>query len=190
MRASTRTVTLSCTTTGALGVGSSFTVTAVVQPLAAGTLTSTASIVAGATGAVPVDPNPANDSAIATTVVTGTSPPPPTNCHPSYPTVCTPPPPPDLDCGQIPHRNFQVIYTVPNLIPTTSTATGTGSAARPKRCRFSACGRRRFRTPCSPRARRCHGVPPATPMSPSWTGSAVLSQPKAPSARSAGAAGT
>src|SRR5215207_3800849 len=114
MRASTRTVTLSCTTTGALGVGSSFTVTAVVQPLAAGTLTSTASIVAGATGAVPVDPNPANDSAIATTVVTGTSPPPPTNCHPSYPTVCIPLPPPDLDCGQIPHRNFQVIYTVPN----------------------------------------------------------------------------
>ena len=29
-------------------------------------------------------------------------------CHPSYPTVCIPPPPPDLDCGDIPHRNFKV----------------------------------------------------------------------------------
>ncbi len=30
------------------------------------------------------------------------------NCDPSYPTVCIPPPPPDLDCGQIPYRNFVV----------------------------------------------------------------------------------
>ena len=30
------------------------------------------------------------------------------NCHPSYPTVCIPPPPPDLDCGDIPHRRFPV----------------------------------------------------------------------------------
>ena len=34
--------------------------------------------------------------------------PPPSRCHPSYPTVCIPPPPPDLDCGQIRHRNFVV----------------------------------------------------------------------------------
>jgi micrococcal nuclease len=36
-----------------------------------------------------------------------------TNCAPSYPDVCIPPPPPDLDCGQIPYRNFRVIYNVP-----------------------------------------------------------------------------
>ena len=30
------------------------------------------------------------------------------SCDPSYPTVCIPPPPPDLDCGDIPHRRFQV----------------------------------------------------------------------------------
>jgi len=30
------------------------------------------------------------------------------NCHPAYPTVCIPPPPPDLDCGDIPYRNFPV----------------------------------------------------------------------------------
>jgi micrococcal nuclease len=29
-------------------------------------------------------------------------------CDPSYPTVCLPPPPPDLDCGDIPYRNFPV----------------------------------------------------------------------------------
>jgi|GEM_PF-762331 len=29
-------------------------------------------------------------------------------CDPSYPTVCIPPPPPDLDCGDIPYRNFVV----------------------------------------------------------------------------------
>ncbi|WP_376793274.1 thermonuclease family protein [Thermoflexus sp.] len=30
------------------------------------------------------------------------------NCHPAYPTVCIPPPPPDLDCPDIPYRNFPV----------------------------------------------------------------------------------
>lgn len=29
-------------------------------------------------------------------------------CDPSYPTVCIPPPPPDLDCRDIPYRNFPV----------------------------------------------------------------------------------
>jgi hypothetical protein len=38
------------------------------------------------------------------------APPPPTgNCDPSYPTVCIAPPPPDLDCSEIPYRNFKVI---------------------------------------------------------------------------------
>jgi micrococcal nuclease len=30
------------------------------------------------------------------------------NCDPSYPTVCIPPPPPDLDCADVPHTNFAV----------------------------------------------------------------------------------
>lgn len=30
------------------------------------------------------------------------------NCHPSYPDACIPPPPPDLDCGDVPHRRFTV----------------------------------------------------------------------------------
>lgn len=35
-------------------------------------------------------------------------------CHPSYPTVCIPPPPPDLDCPQIPHRRFAVVGDDPH----------------------------------------------------------------------------
>ena len=30
-------------------------------------------------------------------------------CHSAYPTVCIPPPPPDLDCGEITARRFQVV---------------------------------------------------------------------------------
>lgn len=30
------------------------------------------------------------------------------DCDPSYPTVCIPPAPPDLDCDEIPHANFAV----------------------------------------------------------------------------------
>ena len=40
--------------------------------------------------------------------------PPPSVCDPSYPTVCIPPPPPDLDCGDIVHRNFTVIGADPH----------------------------------------------------------------------------
>jgi len=44
-------------------------------------------------------------------------PPPPTarpNCDPSYPDVCIPPPPPDLDCGDIPYRRFRVLEPDPH----------------------------------------------------------------------------
>lgn len=36
------------------------------------------------------------------------------NCDSAYPTVCIPPPPPDLDCGQIPYRRFQVLPPDPH----------------------------------------------------------------------------
>ena len=35
-------------------------------------------------------------------------------CDPAYPTVCIPPPPPDLDCGDIPSRNFRVLPPDPH----------------------------------------------------------------------------
>ncbi|HET7092004.1 MAG TPA: hypothetical protein VFI22_00955, partial [Thermomicrobiales bacterium] len=36
------------------------------------------------------------------------------NCDPSYPDVCIPPPPPDLDCGQITARRFTVLPPDPH----------------------------------------------------------------------------
>jgi micrococcal nuclease len=43
-----------------------------------------------------------------------TAPPPSGNCDPSYPTVCIPPPPPDLDCADIPYKNFRVLPPDPH----------------------------------------------------------------------------
>lgn len=58
---------------------------------------------------------PANDVAVDTTA----APIPPLaptggNCDPSYPTVCIPSPPPDLDCKDIPYRNFTVLPPDPH----------------------------------------------------------------------------
>jgi hypothetical protein len=39
---------------------------------------------------------------------------PTSSCHPSYPDVCIPPPPPDLDCGDIPYRRFRVVGSDPH----------------------------------------------------------------------------
>lgn len=54
-------------------------------------------------------PTPTSLPPSATPVPTATP-----NCHPSYPSVCMPPPPPDLDCGDIPHRNFTVLPPDPH----------------------------------------------------------------------------
>lgn len=35
-------------------------------------------------------------------------------CDPAYPTLCIPPPPPDLDCGDIPYRRFTVLPPDPH----------------------------------------------------------------------------
>jgi len=35
-------------------------------------------------------------------------------CNPSYPDVCIPPPPPDLDCRDIPYRRFRVLPPDPH----------------------------------------------------------------------------
>jgi endonuclease YncB( thermonuclease family) len=37
-------------------------------------------------------------------------------CDPAYPTVCIPPPPPDLDCKDIPYRNFKVLPPDPHRL--------------------------------------------------------------------------
>jgi micrococcal nuclease len=38
----------------------------------------------------------------------------PTNCDPSYPDVCIQPPPPDLDCSDIPYQRFRVLPPDPH----------------------------------------------------------------------------
>ncbi|HYN89265.1 MAG TPA: hypothetical protein VER55_12070 [Ardenticatenaceae bacterium] len=43
-----------------------------------------------------------------------TSQPTPSNCDPSYPHICIPPPPPDLDCEDIVFRHFQVLPPDPH----------------------------------------------------------------------------
>lgn len=73
---------------------------------------------------VPPPPPPTTTSPATTTPTTLPPPPttaaptttttPPGNCDPSYPTVCIPPPPPDLDCGDIPYRNFTVLAPDPH----------------------------------------------------------------------------
>ena len=35
-------------------------------------------------------------------------------CSPAYPNVCIPPPPPDLDCGDVPYRRFSVLAPDPH----------------------------------------------------------------------------
>jgi micrococcal nuclease len=44
------------------------------------------------------------------------APPPPQSgsCDPSYPDVCIPPPPPDLDCADVPYTNFRVVGADPH----------------------------------------------------------------------------
>jgi hypothetical protein len=50
-----------------------------------------------------------------TTPSSPTTPTPPKgNCDPSYPTVCIPPPPPDLNCADVPYTNFKVLPPDPH----------------------------------------------------------------------------
>ena len=58
----------------------------------------------------------AADSATATISCPAPAPAPPGagGCDPAYPGVCIPPGPPDLDCGQITERHFQVLPPDPH----------------------------------------------------------------------------
>jgi endonuclease YncB( thermonuclease family) len=62
-------------------------------------------------GAEPV-PAPSPQPTPAPSPAPGPSPSP--ACDPSYPTVCIPPPPPDLDCSDIPYRRFPVLPPDPH----------------------------------------------------------------------------
>jgi uncharacterized repeat protein (TIGR01451 family) len=63
------------------------------------------------------DSNLENNATAALTIVTTGGPGGKLGCHPSYPTVCIPPPPPDLNCADIPFRNFRVLRDIPDADP-------------------------------------------------------------------------
>lgn len=63
-----------------------------------------------------LSPSPATEApeAAATTARPPISRVPQVNCSPAYPDVCIPPPPPDLDCGDISYRRFRVLAPDPH----------------------------------------------------------------------------
>jgi micrococcal nuclease len=83
----------------------------------AGLHSTCATALAPATTATTTAATTAAPLPVAPPISTTTTPAQPSNCAPSYPDVCIPPPPPDLDCGQILHRGFRVIYTVASPDP-------------------------------------------------------------------------
>jgi len=85
---------------GRAGDVSSFTATPIPSPTDLPTNT-----------VIPDTPTPTpspTDTATATATVN------PAVCDPAYPTVCIAPPPPDLDCGDIPYRRFAVLSPDPH----------------------------------------------------------------------------
>lgn len=104
------------------------------QPVDIGTTTSAAPTTTSTTSAPPTTsavptsvppappkPKPVPVPAPKPKPVPKPAPPPPApkpaprgNCDASYPTVCIPPAPPDLDCGEVPYNNFQVVGADPH----------------------------------------------------------------------------
>ena len=93
--------------------------TATDESTSTGTPTSTATPfpTATATNIPTMTPSPTR-----TPTATSTNTPKPTNtptrdpdeCHPSYPDHCIPPPPPDLNCDDVPWTNFRVLPPDPH----------------------------------------------------------------------------
>lgn len=59
-------------------------------------------------------PSPQREPSPAPPLQPTAAPVPATNCDRAYPDVCIPPPPPDLDCGDIPYRRFRVLPPDPH----------------------------------------------------------------------------
>ena len=51
------------------------------------------------------------------------------NCDPSYPTICLPSPPPDLNCPQIPYNDFVVLPPDPHRLDADKDGIGCESPA-------------------------------------------------------------
>jgi endonuclease YncB( thermonuclease family) len=79
---------------------------ACVTPPTTSTTTTTATTTTTGSSTTTTSTTTTSSSTSSSTTTT------PVNCASSYRDVCIPPPPPDLDCSQIPYRDFRVIYTV------------------------------------------------------------------------------
>ncbi len=75
---------------------------------------------------IPPTATPIPPTAVPPTPIPPTAIPPTTrpNCDPSYPDVCIPPPPPDLDCGDISYRRFRVLPPDPHKFDTDNDGIG------------------------------------------------------------------
>ncbi len=70
-----------------------------------------ASFFSRALGLTPIIPPPPTTTTTIPVTVPPTLPP---KCDPSYPTVCIPSPPPDLNCDDIPYKRFKVLQPDPH----------------------------------------------------------------------------
>jgi uncharacterized repeat protein (TIGR01451 family) len=108
---------------GSLAAGGRAEGTVVVTTSQPGTLAARASekfawCTRAPCGSTPLaDSNRQNDIAGGFLAVGDAGTPPPVLCADSYPTVCIPPPPPRLECNDIPYKNFQVRRDVANVDP-------------------------------------------------------------------------
>jgi LysM repeat protein len=68
-------------------------------------------------GQVLIIPNASPDASTPPLVSSGI-------CDPAYPTICVPPPPPDLDCSDIPYTNFEVHAPDPHRFDLDNDGTG------------------------------------------------------------------
>lgn len=91
-------------------------------PRATPTATATATRVAISTATSTTTATTQAAQPTATATATATIP--AANCDPSYPGVCIPPPPPDLNCGDITFRRFTVIGSDPHGFDTDGDGVG------------------------------------------------------------------
>ena len=95
-------------------IDTTFPASTTAVPTTTRAVTTTAAPTTVTTTTTTRPPTTTTATTTSTTTTTTTQPPATTttearNCDSSYPDVCIPPPPPDLDCGDVPYRRFRVV---------------------------------------------------------------------------------
>lgn len=109
------------TPTSAAPAATATTAPATAAPTATSAIRPLANTAVAATPTTAPAPTPTTPPAPTATATRPAAPPPtptatprPANCSLAYPTVCIPPPPPDLDCKDITPRRFRVLPPDPH----------------------------------------------------------------------------